>query len=133
MEIDHISRLLARNPLMCHYEAVSKDTLSEIVSMYTATFVCNTHDSDQPVEHWVAMYLDESDDYFDLYGQNPQHAEFTNFMNGHCSQWSPNDHILQSPISTVCGQYCVAFLRFCYGNNNLFNTCMHLLAYSHPI
>ena len=28
------------------------------------------------------------------------------------SQWSPNDHILQSPISTVCVQYCVAFLMF---------------------
>ena len=33
-------------------------------------------------------------------------------MNKHCSKWSPNDHILQSPISTVCGQYCVAFLMF---------------------
>ena len=36
----------------------------------------------------------------------------TNIMNKHCSQWSPNDHILRSPISTVCGQYCVAFLMF---------------------
>ena len=46
------------------------------------------------------------------YGQKPQHAEFTKFMNEHCSQWSPNDRILQSPISTVCGQYCVALLMF---------------------
>ena len=58
------------------------------------------------------MYVDEIGDYFDPYGQKPQHAEFTNFMNKYCSQWSPNDHILQSPISTVCGQYCVAFLMF---------------------
>ena len=57
------------------------------------------------------MYVDEIGDYFDPYGQKPQHAEFTNFMNKHCSQWSPNNHILQSPISTVCGQYCVAFLN----------------------
>ena len=93
METDHISQLLARDPLMCHYEVVAKD-------------------SDQPREHWVAMYLDEIGDYFDPCGQKPQHAEFTNFMNEHCSQWSSNDHILQSPISTVCGQYCVAFLMF---------------------
>ena len=33
-------------------------------------------------------------------------------MNEHCSPWSSNDHILQSPISAVCGQYCVAFLVF---------------------
>ena len=58
------------------------------------------------------MYADEIGDYFDPDGQKPQHAEFTNFMNKHCSQKSPNDHILQSPISTVCGQYCVAFLMF---------------------
>ena len=42
----------------------------------------------------------------------PVRKMFTNFMNEHCSQWSSNDHILQSPISTVCGQYCVAFLMF---------------------
>ena len=27
METDHISQLLARDPLMCHYEVVAKDTL----------------------------------------------------------------------------------------------------------
>ena len=31
-------------------------------------------------------------------------------MNEHCSEWAPNDRTLQSPLSTVCGQYCVAFL-----------------------
>ena len=97
---------------MCHYEVVAKDTLLEVVSTYPSAFVCNTHDSDQPREHWVAMYVDEIGDYFDPYGQKPKHAEFKNVMNEHCSQWSSNDHILQSPISTVCGQYCVAFLMF---------------------
>ena len=33
-------------------------------------------------------------------------------MNGHCSQWSLNDHILQSHIYTVSGQCCIAFLMF---------------------
>ena len=98
---------------MCHYDVVAKDTLPEVVSTYLAAFVCNTHESDQPGEHWVAMYVDELGDYLDPYGQKPQHTEFTNFMNKHCSKWSPNYHILQSPISTVCGQYCVAFLK-CY-------------------
>ena len=113
MEANNISRILAQDPLMCHYEVVAKYTLPEVVSTYPSnTHVCNTHDSDQPGEHWVAMYVEEIGDYFDQYGQKPQHAEFTNFMNAHCSQWSPNDRMLQSPISTVCGQYCVAFLMF---------------------
>ena len=81
--------------------------------------MCNTHDCDQPGEHWVATYVDEIGDYFDPFGQMPQHAEFTNFMKEHCSQWSPNDHILQRPISAVCGQYCVAFLMFCCRNMSM--------------
>ena len=81
METDHISQLLTQDPLMCHYEVVAKDTLPEVVSRYPSAFVCNTHDSDQPGEHWVAMYVDEIGDHFDPYGQKPQHAEFTNFMN----------------------------------------------------
>ena len=111
---------------MCHYEVVAKDTLPEVVSTYPSAFVCNTHDSDQPGEHWVAMYVDEIGDYFDPYGQKPQHAEFTNFMNEHCSQWSSNDHILQSPfvVNTASLSLCFAVVIF---------QCMHLLAYSHPI
>ena len=99
-------------PADVYYEVVANDTLPEVVSTHPFAFVCNTHEGDKPGEHWVAMYVDEIGDYFDPYGQKPQHAEFTNFMNGHCSQWSPNDHILQSHISTVRGQCCIAFLMF---------------------
>ena len=48
METDHISRLLARDPLMSYYDVVAKDTLPEVVSIYPSAFVCNIHDSDQP-------------------------------------------------------------------------------------
>ena len=37
---------------------------------------------------------------------------FVDFMTKHCSTWSTNERTLQSPLSTVCGQYCVAFLMF---------------------
>ena len=111
METDQIERLLAHDPLMCHYTVTAKDELPEIVETYPLALVCNTHNADQPGEHWVALYVDEEcGDYFDPYGQPPQHIEFTNFMNEHCSEWMFNERILQSPISTVCGQYCVAFL-----------------------
>ena len=33
-------------------------------------------------------------------------------MTERCSTWSTNDRTLQRPLSTVCGQYCVAFLMF---------------------
>ena len=31
-------------------------------------------------------------------------------LNVTCSEWSANEQTLQSPLSTVCGQYCVVFL-----------------------
>ena len=49
---------------MCLYEVVAEATLPEVVSTYPSAFVCDTHDSDQPGEHWVAMYVDERGDYF---------------------------------------------------------------------
>ena len=112
METDHISRLLARDPLMCHYEVVAKDTTQR--HLRTRPLSCATHTTatNQGNIGSPCTYVDEIGDYFDPYGQNPQHVEFTNFMNEHCSQWSPNDRMLQSPISTVRGQYCIAFLMF---------------------
>ena len=115
-ETDQIERLLAHYPLMCHYTVTAKDELPEIVETYPFALVCNTHNADQPGEHSVAMYVDERGDYFDLYGRKPKHIESTNFMNEHCSEWASNERTLQSPISTVCGQYCVAFLTLRCGN-----------------
>ena len=63
METDQIERLLARDPLMCHYTVTAKDELPEIVKTYPVALVCNTHNADQPGEHWVAMYVDEVGDY----------------------------------------------------------------------
>ena len=65
---------------MCHYTVTAKDDLPEIVETYTFALVCNTHNADQPGEHWVAMYVDEVGDYFDPYGREPQHVEFANYI-----------------------------------------------------
>ena len=85
METDLIERLLAHDPLMCHYTVTAKDELPEIVETYPFALVCNTHNADQPGEHWVVMCVDEVGDYFDPYGQAPQRIEFANYMNEHCS------------------------------------------------
>ena len=44
---------------MCHYTVTAKDELPEIVETYPFAVVCNTHNADQPGEHWVVMYVDE--------------------------------------------------------------------------
>ena len=95
---------------MSHHIVTAKDELPEIVETYPFALVCNTHNADQPGEHRVAIYVDEVGDYFDPYGQAPQHAEFANYMNEYCSEWSANNRTLHNPLSTVCVQYCVVFL-----------------------
>ena len=52
---------------MCPYAVVAKDRLPDVVSTYPSAFVCNAHYSDQPGEHWVAIYVDERGDCFDPY------------------------------------------------------------------
>ena len=94
METDQIERLLAHDPLMCHYTVTAKDDISEIVETYPFALVCNRHNADQPGEHRVARNVDEVGDYFDPYGQEPQHVEFANYMNEHCSEWSANNRTL---------------------------------------
>ena len=84
---------------MCPYDVVAKDTLPEVVATYPSVFMCTTHDGNKPGEHWIAIYVDDIGDYFDPYGLQPEHVEFTNFMKEHCSEWSPNDRILQSHMA----------------------------------
>ena len=114
MQTDQISHILSRDPMLCPYDVVAKECLPEIIDTYPGAIVCNTHDADQPGEHWIAMYVDSKrhGDYLDPYGLEPQHIEFTNFMNEHCSEWAPNDRTLQSPMSTVCGN--IVSLSCCF-------------------
>ena len=77
MQTDQISHHLSRDPMMCPYGVVAKDCLPEIVDTYPTAIVCNTHDADQPGEHWIDMYVDTKrrGDYFDTYELEPQHIE----------------------------------------------------------
>ena len=114
MDTLQIARLLTRNPRArsIFRGVVPKDGLPSMIDALPAAFVCNTDDGDEQGEHWIALYLaaDGRGDYFCSYGLSPRHAAFRTFMNEHCSEWTHNSKRLQSPLSNVCGQYCVAFV-----------------------
>ena len=115
MDTLQIARLLEMDPCTrsIFRGVVPKDGLpTTIDGVLPAAFVCNTDDGDEPGEHWIALYLatDGRGDYFCSYGLPPRHAVFRTFMNEHCSEWTHNSKRLQSPLSNVCGQYCVAFV-----------------------
>ena len=118
MDTLQIDRLLAMDPRTrsIFRDVVPKDELSTMTmdGVLPAAFVCNTDDGDEPGEHWIALYLDADGrgGYFCSYGLPPRHAAFRTFMNEHCSEWTRNSKILQSPLSNVCGQYCIAYVLF---------------------
>ena len=118
MDTLQIDRLLAMDPrtrsiFRC---VVPKDGLSTTTTdgVLPAAFVCNTDDGDEPGEHLIALNLDADGrgDYFCWYGLPPRHAAFRTFMNEHCSVWTHNSKRFQSPLSNVCGQYCIAYVLF---------------------
>ena len=72
-------------------------------------FVANTHNHDEPGEHWVAFYfpLRGTREYFDSYGLPPWKHYFDLFLGEH---YVMSAKPLQSLNSSSCGQYCILFL-----------------------
>ena len=61
-----------------------------------------------PGLHWVALFVtDNSIEYFDSYGRDPPNALH---RWGKKKQWITNPIPLQSPLISVCGQYCLYYL-----------------------
>ena len=115
MDTLQFARLLTMEPCTrsIFRGVIPKDGLpTTIDGVLPAAFVCNTDDGDEPGEYWIALYLATNGrgDYFCSYGLPPRHAAFRTIMNEHCSEWTHNSKILQSHLSNVCGQYCVAFV-----------------------
>jgi hypothetical protein len=94
------------------YGVYSKDALPRnLPSRRPLIIVCNTDPSNQPGEHWVALYIDSHGEYFDSFGRKPEKT-FERFMNKHCTAWTFNDKQLQSIVSYFCGQYCVFYALY---------------------
>ena len=93
-------------------DVVPKDGLPTMIDSFPFAFVCNTHDCDKPGQHWIALYVDADRHgaYFCSYGLPPLHGAFRVFLNEHCSEWTHTAKRLQSPLSNVCGQYCIVYL-----------------------
>ena len=121
MDTLQIARLLAMDPNTASVfgGVVPRDGLPATIDALPIAFVCNTDDGDEPGEHWIALYLssDGRGEYFCSYGLPPRHAAFRTFFNKHCSEWTHNSTRLQSPLSNVCGQYCVTYIMLrCNGS-----------------
>ena len=87
--------------------------LSVITCKRAYALIVNLDKSGWPGSHWVALYLPKRHnaiaEYFDSYGQPPTEPNFLTLL---CKYkgYVYNNIALQSPYSSVCGQYCLFYL-----------------------
>ena len=75
--------------------------------------IANLDKEGLPSSHWVALYLPKqrsgTAEYFDSYGQPLTLPSFLTLLRKY-NRYVYNHITLQSPISSVCGQYCLFYL-----------------------
>ena len=78
------------------------------------SFIINLDESWKPGSHWVAIYFPINGPayYFDSFGRYPP-TQIINFMERNSKfGWIFNYHKLQGDLSTLCGYYCIVFIKF---------------------
>jgi len=82
---------------------------------YPSGFILNNQKSNEPGEHWIAIYFDKHKkcEFFDSFGNSPNYYNLQNYLKkvskGHKTF---NKKKLQSDYSSFCGYYCILFLLF---------------------
>ena len=74
--------------------------------------IVNTDTNNLPGRHWIACLLlpHGRGEVFDSFGQLPP-PRVQLWMNRHCPRgWTFNSTAIQSPLSTLCGGYCLYYL-----------------------
>lgn len=114
METNELQYLFDHSPLLTPLRGrvCAKDQLS--LENGVKAYIVNTHNSNQPGEHWVAIYLNGSTAvYFDSYGR-PPFDEILTFMKKYSNKivhiW--NTLRVQGSHLPVCGLYCIFALDF---------------------
>jgi hypothetical protein len=79
---------------------------------WPSTLIINTDKSNQPGEHWLAIYYDENGtcEFFDSYGFHPDFYNLTDYIKSTSKNFIFNSKTIQGIFSKYCGQYCVLFL-----------------------
>lgn len=88
----------------------AKDMLLDAERRRPGLYICNTENSDEAGEHWIAIYLPKQGraEYFDSFGRDAT-EEMKIFLG---REWIYNNRIVQSPFSTVCGHHVLHYAFF---------------------
>ena len=84
------------------------------------SFIVNTDSKNEKGEHWVAFYLTKSRlEYFDPLGFPPFGKNLVGFINKNTrKRFYYSCKSLQNSNSTICGKYCIAFIKHRYSGKS---------------
>ena len=107
-------RVILRDPVLSltFVGSYANDRLPVTVQR-PAGLIINTQNSDQPGQHWVAVYIPNSGYgvYFDSLGGAPS-VQVKQFLERNTRSWVRTPTPIQHSRSTLCGLYCIVFLYF---------------------
>lgn len=107
MNTQQIDSVLRQDP---YVEPSFKGVFSwdRVPKFKTGSCVVNTAHSNESSGHWIALYITEHEaEYFDSYGGDVPKTLKRKWKQ---KSWTSNPTPLQSPLSAVCGQYCIYYL-----------------------
>lgn len=75
-------------------------------------YIINTDPSTKPGKHWIAVYMDETPEFFDSLGQAPStyKKEFEYFLINHGPEYIYNTQRIQNYGTDKCGEYCIYYV-----------------------
>lgn len=93
-------------------DVCAKDLLPEKKPLDVKAYIINTDNSDEPGEHWVALYFRGNQAiFFDSYGMSPEEDYILPFIKRNSRSWIQNTEPLQSPWSKNCGRWCIYIIH----------------------
>ena len=111
-EMDTIQLTRHLNNMSVKGEVSAKDQLPEKKSLETKAYIVNTDLSEDPGEHWVAVYFrGKRAIYFDFCRMSPDRAYILPFIKRNSTGWIRNTEMLQSPWSKLRGMWCTYIIH----------------------
>ncbi|MCG8075025.1 MAG: hypothetical protein JAY75_02135 [Candidatus Thiodiazotropha taylori] len=110
MDTYELRKILYHMPV--NGDVCAKDLLPEKKPLDVKAYIINTDNSDEPGEHWVALYFRGNQAiFFDSYGMSPEEDYILPFIKRNSRSWIQNTEPLQSPWSKNCGRWCIYIIH----------------------
>ena len=88
------------------------DDLPPFPKILPASMIINTHEKNQPGEHWLGLVLTRTKCfYFDSFGAPIMEKTIINYLKQEYKKVIINNECIQHFYSASCGLFCIAFVR----------------------